>query len=389
MDTAGSARREVIDHYHVLGIEPGADGAAIRARYVAEMKRAHPDRNASPDTLKRAQELTAAYAVLGDPERREMYDCQRAALERWERLGESSAARPRFGAGSGLLLLLVGLAGGAAWYLPELVPPTIVAERPEQLADSAQSVRCASLARDPAARGALSDSLERAGLGPLALTALAASAIDVGDPVADDSGEVCRATLRIDLPAGFSAGGGERSIVSDVELSRSTGGGDERVAVAFDRALVEALATVRVAASTAPPTAPSRPDPMMEEVEPVAPAPVAPPFIAPPTPPRRAPVEPARARPERASPPAAALPGPAPRQRPAQAMPRIDIAPLERQGRAFFTQAWANAGPAKRARLSASQNAFNARLAGCASDACRRDSYLARNVEISRIMMGE
>ena len=378
------------DHYRILGIDPGADGAAIRARYVAEMKHAHPDRNASPDTLRRAQELTAAYAVLGDPERREIYDCQRAALERWERLGEGGAVRRRFGAGSALLLLLVGLVGGAAWYLPELVPPVMVAGRPAPFVDSAESARCAALARDPGMRGALSDSLERAGLGPLALTALAASAIDLGDPIADDSGDGCRATLRIDLPAGFSTGGGERSIVSDVALSHSPGGSDERVAVEIDRALVDALATVRVAASTAPPPAQARPDPMMEEVEPVAPDRIAPVFTAPPAPPppRRAPAEPTRARPERASPPPAPAPQPAPRPRPAAAAPRIDIAPLERQARAFFTQAWANAGPAKRTRLSASQNAFNARLAACGSDSCRRDSYLARNVEISRIMMG-
>ena len=379
----------MIDHYRILGIDPGADGAAIRARYVAEMKHAHPDRNASPDTLRRAQELTAAYAVLGDPERREIYDCQRAALERWERLGEGGGARRRFGAGSAVMLLLVGLAGGAAWYFPDMMPPAAVAERRAPLVESAESVRCAALARDPGVRGALSDSLERAGLGPLALTALAASAIDLGKPIADP-GDSCRATLRIDLPAGFSASGGERSIVSDVGLSRSPGGGDEQVAVELDRALVDALATVRVAASATPPPASARPDPMMEEVEPVVPERVAPVFTPPPAPPpRRAPAEPARARPERASPPPAPVPPPASRPRPVAAATRIDLAPLERQARSFFTQAWANAGPAKRTRLSASQNAFNARLAACGSDTCRRDTYLARNVEISRIMMGE
>lgn len=380
----------MIDHYRILGIDPGADGAAIRARYVAEMKHAHPDRNASPDTLRRAQELTAAYAVLGDPERREIYDCQRAALERWERIGEGDAARRRFGPGSAFMLLLVGLAGGAAWYFPELLPPAAVADRRAPLVESAQTLRCAALARDPGVRGALSDRLERAGLGPLALTALAASAIDLSEPIAGDSGDSCRATLRIDLPAGFSAGGGERSIVSDVGLSRSPGSGDERVAVELDRALVEALATVRVSAPATPPPASARPDPMMEEVEPVAPDRVAPVFTAPPPPPspHRAPAEPARSRPER-TPQPAPVPPPEPRPRPAAAAKRIDVAPLERQTRAFFTQAWANAAAAKRARLSTSQNSFNARLAACGSDSCRRDTYLARNVEISRIMMGE
>lgn len=366
------------DHYRILGIDPGADGAAIRARYVAEMKRAHPDRNASPDTLRRAQELTAAYAVLGDPERREMYDCQRAALERWERLGEGGSVRARrFGAGSGLALLLVAAIGGAAFYFPLLDPGFVAGRRAPLASEAPASTRCAALARDPGIRAALADSLEREGLGPMALTALAAAGVALSDAQGGEDDEECVATLRIDLPAGFAAGGGERAIVSEVALAPARRG----VAVEPDRALVSALASVEVAAM---PAAPAAPDPLLEAVAPVAPDRVAPVPAAPPPPPRRAIATPVRAEP--ATPP----PRPVPRQqRPAPAAPRVDVTALERHGRAFFTQAWANAGADKRARLSASQLAFNARLAACGSDACRRDSYLARNVEISRIMMGE
>jgi hypothetical protein len=375
---AGSACGLVTDHYRILGIDPGADGAAIRARYVDEMKRAHPDRNASPDTLRRAQELTAAYAVLGDPERREMYDCQRAALERWERLGEGGSARARrFGAGGGLALLLAAAIGGAAFYYP-LLEPAFVADRRVRLASEAPlSSRCAALARDPGVRAALADSLERDGLGPVALTALAASGVALSDAQTGDDGERCRATLRIDLPAGFAAGGGERAIVSEVELSAAR---DGAVAVEPDRELLPALASVEVAEMPAPRPAP---DPLLEEVTPVVPDRVAPVVAAPPPPPRRVIEEPVRAEPARPAPPVLRRPHSVP------AGPRIDVAALERQGRDFFIQAWANAGPDKRARLSSSQNAFNARLSGCASDSCRRDSYLARNVEISRIMMGD
>jgi hypothetical protein len=62
------------NHYQVLGVEPAAEGAAIRAAYRALMRIHHPDRNSDPEAQARAREITAAFAVLGDPEKREAYD---------------------------------------------------------------------------------------------------------------------------------------------------------------------------------------------------------------------------------------------------------------------------------------------------------------------------
>ena len=70
-------------HYEVLGIEPGADPATVRAAYLDCARRAHPDRqhaerDASERTVADAEErmrqVNAAWAVLGDPERRARYD---------------------------------------------------------------------------------------------------------------------------------------------------------------------------------------------------------------------------------------------------------------------------------------------------------------------------
>jgi hypothetical protein len=64
------------NHYQILGVAPGADGAAIRAAYRALMRVYHPDRNGDPEAQSRAREITAAFAVLGDPEKRAAYDAR-------------------------------------------------------------------------------------------------------------------------------------------------------------------------------------------------------------------------------------------------------------------------------------------------------------------------
>ena len=49
----------------------------IRAAYLALMRRYHPDKDGSPAASQRAQAIIAAFAVLGDPERRLRYDWDR------------------------------------------------------------------------------------------------------------------------------------------------------------------------------------------------------------------------------------------------------------------------------------------------------------------------
>ena len=70
-------------HYEVLGVEPGANPATVRAAYLACAREAHPDRqhaersDALPaviDAEERMRQVNAAWSVLSDPEARGRYD---------------------------------------------------------------------------------------------------------------------------------------------------------------------------------------------------------------------------------------------------------------------------------------------------------------------------
>ncbi len=63
------------DYYKTLGVERGADAATIKKAYRKLAQKYHPDRN--PDDKKaeeKFKQLTEAYAVLSDPEKRQQYD---------------------------------------------------------------------------------------------------------------------------------------------------------------------------------------------------------------------------------------------------------------------------------------------------------------------------
>lgn len=60
------------DYYDVLGVERGADAAALKSAYRKKAKELHPD--CSGGCEHKFKELNEAYAVLADPERRAQYD---------------------------------------------------------------------------------------------------------------------------------------------------------------------------------------------------------------------------------------------------------------------------------------------------------------------------
>ena len=61
--------------YDLLGVRPNADDATIRAAFRKAVKAYHPDANAGDRTAEqRFMEITAAHAILRDPERRANYD---------------------------------------------------------------------------------------------------------------------------------------------------------------------------------------------------------------------------------------------------------------------------------------------------------------------------
>src|SRR5215213_3135160 len=78
------------DYYDLLGIQRGADDAAIKAAYRRLAKECHPDRhNGCRDQEAKFKAVSQAYDVLKDPQKRAAYD----------RFGHAAFANGRGGAG--------------------------------------------------------------------------------------------------------------------------------------------------------------------------------------------------------------------------------------------------------------------------------------------------
>jgi curved DNA-binding protein CbpA len=88
MPTSAPARSEQRDFYEVLGVEPSASSAALRAAFREAVLRHHPDRAPSSEVAtRRTSILNRAWAELRDPLRRLHYDhaleAGRAATLEW------------------------------------------------------------------------------------------------------------------------------------------------------------------------------------------------------------------------------------------------------------------------------------------------------------------
>lgn len=63
------------DYYEVLGLSKGADASSIKKAYRKLAKKYHPDTNqGDKQAEKKFKEVTEAYTVLSDPEKKKMYD---------------------------------------------------------------------------------------------------------------------------------------------------------------------------------------------------------------------------------------------------------------------------------------------------------------------------
>ncbi len=75
MPSADVVRTEARDYYEVLGAEPSASTAELRAAFRDAVLRHHPDRAASSDVAtRRTSVLNRAWTALRDPVRRLHYD---------------------------------------------------------------------------------------------------------------------------------------------------------------------------------------------------------------------------------------------------------------------------------------------------------------------------
>lgn len=99
------------DPYSVLGVPRGADAAAIKKAFRAKARTAHPDSNPDdPKAEDRFKEITKAYEIIGDAQKRARFDRGEIDADGNETVAAFGGGRRAGGAGFG------GFGGGARGF---------------------------------------------------------------------------------------------------------------------------------------------------------------------------------------------------------------------------------------------------------------------------------
>lgn len=86
-----------MDYYRILGLPETADTEAVKRAYRRMVKGCHPDAHpGDKNAEERFKQITEAYAVLSDAEKREKYDSERAGATRGQKAaaGGQSGGQP-------------------------------------------------------------------------------------------------------------------------------------------------------------------------------------------------------------------------------------------------------------------------------------------------------
>src|SRR2546428_1384476 len=75
------------DYYKILGVAKSAGEKAVKTAYRRLARKYHPDVSKGKDSASRFQEISEAYEVLGDPEKRKRYDTLGPDWQRFAQAG--------------------------------------------------------------------------------------------------------------------------------------------------------------------------------------------------------------------------------------------------------------------------------------------------------------
>ena len=89
------------DYYAILGVDHDATEEQIRKAFQQKARKLHPDINKEPDAEERFKEVSEAYAVLSDPDKRRRYD----AMQSGNPFAASGPTIPRLAAMSSTSLI--------------------------------------------------------------------------------------------------------------------------------------------------------------------------------------------------------------------------------------------------------------------------------------------
>lgn len=187
--------------YEVLGVRPDASADQVTKAYRKRARRLHPDANpGDPEAEVRFKELTEAYEVLRDPERRAVYD----------RTGEVPKAKRPHAEENELLMVLIPCLGSTLEYVQKrwraLSRVDLVAElkrvirsrREELERQRADAEACIRFTSEGLGRSFLKDGADEENLLDAALRRQVRQAEEVRDQIAAELDRLTRALGLLD-----------------------------------------------------------------------------------------------------------------------------------------------------------------------------------------------